>query len=41
MILLINSPLFREKQINDDADLLPPIGLGYIATQLKAKQIQV
>lgn len=41
MILLINSPLFREKQINKDADLLPPIGLGYIATQLKAKQIQV
>ncbi|MCF6291620.1 MAG: cobalamin B12-binding domain-containing protein [Desulfobacterales bacterium] len=34
-ILLINSPLFREKQAEDDEDYLPPIGLGYIATNLR------
>lgn len=35
MILIINSPLFREKNDRYDEDSLPPIGLGYIATHLK------
>ena len=34
-LLLINSPLFRDKVDNYDDDFLPPIGLGYIATNLK------
>jgi radical SAM superfamily enzyme YgiQ (UPF0313 family) len=35
MILIINSPLFREKNDRYDEDSLPPIGLGYIAMHLK------
>lgn len=34
-VLIINSPLFREKNPLYDEDSLPPIGLGYIATKLK------
>lgn len=41
MILIINSPLFRESNPKYDEDSLPPIGLGYIATQLKKKNIKV
>lgn len=33
-VLVINSPLFREKNANYDEDSLPPIGLGLIATAL-------
>ncbi|MDD5084298.1 MAG: radical SAM protein [Candidatus Moranbacteria bacterium] len=33
-VLIINSPLFREKVDGYDEDSLPPIGLGYIATDL-------
>tara|TARA_A100000171_G_scaffold35638_3_gene34218 strand:- start:14596 stop:15975 length:1380 start_codon:yes stop_codon:yes gene_type:complete len=36
-ILIINSPLFREKNDRYDEDSLPPLGLGYIATHLKEK----
>lgn len=34
-VLIINSPLFRERNDAYDEDSLPPIGLGYIATNLK------
>lgn len=34
-VLIVNSPLFREKNNKYDEDSLPPIGLGYIATRLK------
>lgn len=34
-VVLVNSPLFRDKKPNHDPDdFLPPIGLGYIASQL-------
>lgn len=41
MILIINSPLFRERNDRYDEDSLPPIGLGYIATHLKESGHQV
>jgi radical SAM superfamily enzyme YgiQ (UPF0313 family) len=34
-VLIINTPLFKEKMAQHDEDSLPPIGLGYIATNLK------
>ena len=34
-IFLINSPLFRDSNPLYDEDSLPPLGLGYIATNLK------
>lgn len=40
-ILIINSPLFREKNDRYDEDSLPPIGLGYIATHLKQAGLDV
>ncbi len=40
-VLIINSPLFREKNLLYDEDSLPPIGLGYIATHLKNNGINV
>jgi anaerobic magnesium-protoporphyrin IX monomethyl ester cyclase len=40
-VILINSPLFRNKNDLYDEDSLPPIGLGYIATNLKNNGIQV
>jgi len=40
-IILINSPLFRNKNDLYDEDSLPPIGLGYIATNLKKNGLQV
>lgn len=33
-VLIINSPLFRYKVKGYDEDSLPPLGLGYIATDL-------
>lgn len=38
-VLLINSPLFRDKNPLYDEDSLPPIGLGYIGTQLRHQGI--
>lgn len=39
-VVLVNSPLFRDKKIEHDPDdFLPPIGLGYIATQLIEKGV--
>jgi len=40
-VLLINSPLFREKIENYDNDALPPLGLGYIATNLRSHGFDV
>lgn len=40
-VLIINSPLFRERNELYDEDSLPPIGLGYIATQLKTDGFNV
>lgn len=40
-VLIINSPLFREKNTLYDEDSLPPIGLGYIATVLQDNGIEV
>lgn len=40
-ILVINSPLFRDKNPRYDEDSLPPIGLGLIATALKDKKVDV
>ena len=40
-VILINSPLFRNKNDLYDEDSLPPIGLGYIATNLKNNGIEV
>lgn len=38
-VLLINSPLFREYNPEYEEDSLPPIGLGYIGTQLRLSGI--
>src|SRR5688572_28630362 len=40
-VLIINSPLFRDKNLLYDEDSLPPIGLGYIATHLEKNGIDV
>src|SRR6185436_13931868 len=40
-IIIINSPLFRDKNSRYDEDSLPPIGLGLIATSLKENGFNV
>lgn len=40
-VIILNSPLFREKNLLYDEDSLPPIGLGYIATGLKNNGFEV
>ena len=40
-VVIINTPLFREKNLLYDEDSLPPLGLGYIATALKDNGINV
>lgn len=40
-VLLVNSPLFREVNEEYEEDSLPPIGLGYIGTQLRLNGINV
>lgn len=40
-VILVNSPLFRHRNKLYDEDSLPPIGLGYIATQLRQHGIDV
>lgn len=40
-VLIINSPLFRDKVDGYDEDSLPPLGLGYIATDLWSNGIIV
>lgn len=41
LTIVINSPLFRERNPLYDEDSLPPIGLGYIATVLNKNGIDV
>ena len=38
-VLLINSPIYNKK-VADEEDFLPPLGLGYIATQLHNDNIE-
>ena len=40
-VLIINSPLFRDKVNGYDEDSLPPLGLGYIATDLWSNGVVV
>lgn len=40
-VVIINSPLFRDKNPRYDEDSLPPIGLGWIATALKDQKVDV
>ena len=40
-ILIINSPLFKDKNSQSTEDYLPPIGLGYIATNLKMDDVKL
>lgn len=40
-VLIINSPLFKQKNGRYDEDSLPPIGLGYIGTVLRKNGIEV
>ena len=40
-VILVNSPLFRERNLLYDEDSLPPIGLGYIGTHLRENGIEV
>lgn len=40
-VLIVNSPLFRDKNPLYDEDSLPPLGLGYIATLLEQNDIEV
>ncbi len=40
-IVIVNSPLFRESSDKYDEDSLPPLGLGYIATELKIRGFKV
>jgi len=40
-IVLINSPLFRSNKNLLEEDILPPIGLGYIASNLRMQNIDV
>jgi anaerobic magnesium-protoporphyrin IX monomethyl ester cyclase len=40
-VLIINSPLFRDRNELYEEDSLPPIGLGYIATNLRKNGIDV
>jgi len=40
-VIIINSPLFRERNDLYDEDSLPPLGLGYIATILQNNGIDV
>ncbi len=40
-VIIINSPLFRDRNDLYDEDSLPPIGLGYIATILQENNIDV
>ncbi|TDH18250.1 B12-binding domain-containing radical SAM protein [Segetibacter sp. 3557_3] len=40
-VVLVNSPLFRTRNLLYDEDSLPPIGLGYIGTHLRRNGIDV
>lgn len=40
-VLIINSPIFKDKLEVYNEDSLPPIGLGYIATNMQNSGIEV
>lgn len=40
-VILVNSPLFRDRNELYEEDALPPLGLGYIATQLELMGVDV
>lgn len=40
-IIIVNSPLFKEKRISEEEKSIPSIGLGLIATAIKAKGFDV
>jgi len=40
-VVIINSPLFRKRNLLYDEDSLPPLGLGYISTALKDSGVAV
>lgn len=40
-VLIINSPIFKDKLEVYDEDSLPPLGLGYIATNMQNSGIEV
>lgn len=40
-VVIVNSPLFRERNLLYEEDTLPPIGLGYIGTHLRKNGIDV
>ncbi len=40
-VIIVNSPLFRDRNDLYDEDSLPPIGLGYIATILQNNDVDV
>lgn len=40
-MVLVNSPLFRERNLEYEEDSLPPIGLGYIGTHLRENGVEV
>lgn len=39
-VLLINSPIY-DKKVADKEDFLPPLGLGYIASNLKEENVEI
>lgn len=39
-VILVNSPLFRERNLLYEEDALPPLGLGYIATVLTESGVE-
>lgn len=40
-VIIVNSPLFRDRNELYDEDSLPPLGLGYIATHLQNNNVEV
>src|SRR5687768_1488686 len=40
-VIIVNSPLFRDRNELYEEDALPPLGLGYIATQLELMGVDV
>jgi len=40
-VIIVNSPLFRDRNELYEEDTLPPLGLGYIATQLEMMGVDV
>ncbi|MBH1941061.1 radical SAM protein [Mobilitalea sibirica] len=41
MVVLVNSPIYKDNNTEDTNEYLPPLGLGYIASNLKENGIEV